>query len=1148
MWAATGSLLFVNAGWRDLPHTDLIDRQYLANLKTQGFTVDVCRMTELDRARLFQHNVAVLLWLPPVTHTNSVDYYRERLPLLREFVESGGGLFFNYTEAGTSVVYERTYYKLANELLAPWGLRAIHEVVRDPEHTFRHKAGMREYFIRTRNLSDHPITNDIDEITFPTYWWDQNSFQADANWTVLVRGEPTAYTTVDVDEPITSQHVKGSITTAPGIVAARNIGKGRVVFDAISPVYTLSDGYHYMVDGLVLDAGGVMQLHRQAFHWLAEPSLRSGSPGGFSGPSYSPSAAEQVDFTDVRLFPVGKPTGPTCVDNLPTFLGLYGAHSNLTDGTATVEELCRRAQELGYSYLVFTDPLELMTGEKYQTLKAMCKQASSEEFLALPGMEYSSDRLWSPYMEQPPSKFGASMTGRRQGQPRFLITYLDTWVGDPHGSKLNRPEPVFKNYPLSPDNQYVLDNGIVYVMNGQPRQCLLHPKQAGVGPWHCVLYNGFATHSYDGDSLFDDSLDLYLDRVANDCRVTPMTYHRITRPEHIPPLGRTFVSATRAAKLQDIDAQASGRGLVYPWRNHNYVTSGPEIELFGVQFADGRPQDYLVVREQEWKLRLRVSSPDGLSDVRVMDGTNILRRFEVGGKTTFAANVTGHHDKQHYLTVVVRDQRGGLAVSGVQVVHGWRHWYGMSGADLISLNDSTYQVGSNGRLDFAWCTGGVLTAGSQIGPRLNVHHEEVNMIARDSHSPTLGGRTGVMIQANEGTEKSLNRLKLTFASEECTVLDQNHEYHHEPGVSPTSNRLARAHIRWYSFTPRLYDWNLLLVETDVEILRDLTLQEGEAGSWPRLVTLRYAPAEVITMDNYALRRGDDQLLTAPWNPEQDAPLKNVRLPVGGYVGLYPGTTAAMVVYSLDGHAHVSMSNSSIRFGTGNGGEKLHKGDRLQFEYVVGLKSQLESPAQFEMVRRVYGLDGSAPGYTVQTDSGNVESTTFALRLRAENGYVVAQVSRCQEMPTDLPIIIRGLNDHWNVSLYDYQSGVLKRVGVAEGIAYTAMDINVKDRQVFLGHSFVCDDQRVHLELHGVDGAEPGELKQAQVEIHNPTVEDLQVVLSSPLFKVSQTVSLAAGTTQQLRIPLDSWTEKRITVITNELTDQLKRRTNSFSGS
>jgi len=1155
----TKSILFVNAGWRGLPHEDLLEAKYVADLKLRDFAVDVANLADVDRARLSRYNVAVLLWLPPEPHGDLVDIYRRALPALRDFVESGGGLFFNYTEAGTSVIYERTYHRLANELFAPWGLTAIPEVVRDPTNSFRHDRGMQENFVRTKNLVRHPIGEGIDEIYFPSYWWDQNSFTIDRRWTAIARAERSAYTTADVDAPTDGPHARGSIPSEPPIFAVREVGKGRVVFDTISPVYTFSAGYHMSNDGVVLEDGNVFCLHVQAYQWLAAPSLAAGKPGGFEGPSYTPATAKKVEFTDVRVVsPELK--GPAFARNLPTFFGLYGAHSNLTDGKASVAEFCERARELGYSWLVFTDPLELMSEEKYAQLVDLCAAASRNDFLALPGMEYESDRLWAPRIELPSSEFGPSLPGRGHGRPRFVITYIKQWVGAKLGAKPPGKDPILSNYPLSPDGSYVVDNGIIYVSNGQPRQCLIAPKGAGVGPWHTVLYNGFATHSYDGRSLVDDSLDWFFDRIGNDYRITPMTYHRILRPQDIPRIGETFVSAARAEKLSKLTPQ--GAGLVYPWRNHNYVTSGPKIDLYGVAVPD-RPRDYLVLREAEWKCGFEVSSDVGLAEVILMDGTRVFRRYALHAAKRYADVIVGHFDKQHYFTLRVRDVHGKEAVSGAQVVHGWRHWYGMSGADLIQCNDSTFQVDSRGKLDFAWGTGGVLAGGAEIGPRLNVPHTETTPIARDAHSPRMGGRTGVMIDTDKGSEWSLNRLDMHFASEECTVLDQVHENHPEPGLAPVRNTIARGHVRWYSFTPRLYDWNFLLVETNVELLRDVELKKPHEWAGPPLCTLSYSPSEINSMDRFVHRAPEGTVSREVWGPlagrPKNSPFQHRALDVGGYVGLYPGKTASLVVYSLDGNAQlpvgsapnvqdkhvvraqVSLVDSNLRFGFGRGGEKLLKGQRFSFHYLVGLKYLMSDPEDFEKIRRLYGLDNEAPCYSVDLDVGEVVSTQYALRLRANRYAVRGRITSCPELPSDLPLMLEGMNDRWNVSLYDYDRGTIKRVGSSAGVAYSAVDINIGPRNLFFGHPFVCDDQRIVLNLHRVEGEEPGQPKVAVVGLHNPTHEDLDVSLRSPLFGVRNRVRIAAGSSQMVRLPLADWTVKRITVHTNELTAQIPRR-------
>ena len=78
-------------------------------------------------------------------------------------------------------------------------------------------------------MPEHPVTDGVDQVYLPMHWWDQNSFEADQSWKLLVRAEPSGYTTTDVDVPATGPHVKGTITSAPPVVAARQVGNGRIL-------------------------------------------------------------------------------------------------------------------------------------------------------------------------------------------------------------------------------------------------------------------------------------------------------------------------------------------------------------------------------------------------------------------------------------------------------------------------------------------------------------------------------------------------------------------------------------------------------------------------------------------------------------------------------------------------------------------------------------------------------------------------------------------------------------------------------------------------------------------------------------------------------------------------------------------------------
>ena len=66
-----------------------------------------------------------------------------------------------------------------------------------------------------------------------------------------------------------------------------------------------------------------------------------------------------------------------------------------------------------------------------------------------------------------------------------------------------------------------------------------------------------------------------------------------------------------------------------------------------------------------------------------------------------------------------------------------------------------------------------------------------------------------------------------------------------------------------------------------------------------------------------------------------------------------------------------------------------------------------------------------------------------------------------------------------------------------------------------------------------------------MDLHNPTFEELELVVRSPLFGCALTVKVAPGSSQSLKFPLSEWNDRRVTIFTDALADQIKRRKIGF---
>ncbi len=142
-----------------------------AHLREQGWQTLVTRWTQqkLDARFLRQFNVILLANYPEIdkdVRANNVlvvkpDYEEPVREALQEFVSVGGGLL----TFGGDYPMDRD---ATNAFLKPWDIEVLREQVVDPAHSFTQKNGMRWVYLITDNIRQHPITNNVITIFYPT--------------------------------------------------------------------------------------------------------------------------------------------------------------------------------------------------------------------------------------------------------------------------------------------------------------------------------------------------------------------------------------------------------------------------------------------------------------------------------------------------------------------------------------------------------------------------------------------------------------------------------------------------------------------------------------------------------------------------------------------------------------------------------------------------------------------------------------------------------------------------------------------------------------------------------------------------------------------------------------------------------------------
>ncbi|NQT51953.1 hypothetical protein HQ576_07880, partial [bacterium] len=373
--------------------SQFIDPALKGKLRDRGYEVGHLEYRAVTPEALRPFNVLILQWAPTAGDTAGSKTYLQKLPIIEDYVRSGGGIL---------VTCENAYdaFRNINQLLKRFDAEVLVESLVDPTHTFRQKRYLQYYFCSTENLDGaHPVTRGVPRLIVPL----NHSLGGGGTlplrvrppWQVIVRGAPTA------------KSAKGTYPSAPPLVAVRPFGAGRVGLFPTHTTYWVNAGYHQIWEGICLDQGNGFQLLDNFCRWLAEPSLASGKLGGFREAKPEPAkpappATEGVASTDVytRLIAAGARKPVTEIRHerkkLRDFVGVVGVRTATScvkpnsygGGVGSVADYCRRARARGDSFIVFTELLEAMDATKWAKLVADCKAQTDKDFIAIPGLAY----------------------------------------------------------------------------------------------------------------------------------------------------------------------------------------------------------------------------------------------------------------------------------------------------------------------------------------------------------------------------------------------------------------------------------------------------------------------------------------------------------------------------------------------------------------------------------------------------------------------------------------------------------------------------------------------------------------------------------------------------------------------------------------
>lgn len=984
------SILVIGRGGR---RSLMIDKRYREQLEEDGYVVVAAAGGDVSWDILRQFNVVVLA---------GSGLNKE---LLGRFMEQGGG------------VLELRSWGHQRSFSRSLGIRVLREGIvekdKDKVHSYRAFHPQLIFGLTTNIVEGHPVTEGVKNLWYPIEWFYDESTAAlrqdDDSWQILIKGSETAYSSPTYRFDDTQRmgkhvipHPMGSYKSEPPILAVREYRNGRIVLFASNFSFWMTSVYHrWWENGYVMKNGDGYKLLDNIYRWLAQPSLKKGTLGGWSGAKIL-GPPETVSTSTSRYLgpheqePQGRPYG-----------GVIGIHSAYSDGKGTVREYCDIAKEKGYDFIVFTEVVKLMSKEKWDALAKDCARESTETFLAIPGIRFGS----------------------------FVCFNLYGWPSD------RRLSPEIPYAAINNEGE-LTDIGQIYFVQDWPNMVFVAPGLSSFPPGAARFHQCLAVFSYEKGKLVDSAVDYYLSRQADQFNYQPMSIVSIYSPEELQGLPEdvylTYDLAPSLEKLlYQMKRNANKWGIKESRLKTTFVSNGPLINRFYLEgkrrLVDLWQEWYSWSRGEEARIHIDVYSDSPVKQVSLYRRKEIIRQFRPNAKR-FVTTVTEIMRQDGPYVLVVEDARGRQAISSSIVT--MNNYYGR-----VNIN-----YGTNKCADLQGIIGGGISGLSYWHARIipMVRQEDIVPYTFDMDMAKIEISTRPEFSA-EGERERIGppRRDIVFSSEDVDIID-NH-YLTRPGFR--CPRDVKTVVRYTHFRSRPNSYNMILVDCRTEFKKDLYLKDSRVS----LVRLgggfrRYA---YLGADGL-LHEGGTKIITTG-------------LATRGFVAKFPGVWGSPAIYAVrDIPYYLDLTPGSLGLGRKVVGKFIRGGTVWRDRFLVVLNNGAPvGSREFRHLWDIYGFDGK-PSYTVNLGHGRVVDTVYALTLETQDYYVSGKISNAA-LPNDLPVIVTGLNPNWDAGAYDKETGRLERIGVFEGMGFYALDIR-RTRNVFIGNLLTCDRPEIKLFL------------------------------------------------------------------------------------
>ena len=1030
----------------DLGYPDLLHLPAVVRLEKAGAQVRQGNLDNLSWNVARQYRVIIAIVeqrYPPQPHAAAVK-------TLVRFVQAGGGLmYFNYIDgvSQAGMLHDMAQVRDLNQVhwsevssfLKPFGAAIPWQTVLDPAHQFTNPTGFDlPYAYTDRITPGSPLTAGVKGL-----WYNAQRrallctepLLISKQWTILASAMPQARALwLGGSRPgrASSLAKKGGLLP---IVAARKFGAGRIVLFGLTPMEVFYGQGLASYGDIAWSRGNGLQrsdfgaLYNNALNWLARRAGQATTLGqGALKPVVNPWAVPATLPDWSKLPPIS--------GLIPRPMrGVIGLHSTLSDGQATPQELITAARKLHLQWVAFTERLEDFSPAKWKELTQICRQTSTANFLALPGLDYAdlngTRYVAFGYFNWPPAKYFSQDKKHLIG-PQWWFA-----AGMPPNGPYEISRGPLHYWDLSLYNAFAIRTAIAGKTVQTARQTLkgfLHMTGVQDDPEPMAV-----AMCYNAAQLAAAA--------ANTCNY--WLYHH---PGPASRLGTTY------GYLNPSDVFISNGPLVTAWRaiNATRITGGK----------------WWLPGSEQYRVQLAARSTAPLTDIRIYDGPYLLLRFRPN-KQRVALQFDLPHDEQRYLTAEITDASGRKAFTDGIFVRDFLNFRFMCGDRGNSICDGV-ETGRNGPyltgptapyqrkmtvfgaiagygeppFDIIppLFDGGIRSVGFVITPRLGIDHY--------SYAPAgaiLEKRMGIPVCSVDGL---LQRSTVTGY-----FPGQADAWSPKPAPHPIQS--VRVHYSTLAVTPEAHGPGVLFVRGTVRVNRPLRLTSLNLCN-------AYYPASpgggnlvaLVTPEKsfFGMCAGKPAYAQAAAAPGSFAEIFPSLWGAGGIITLDKG-------YRLDVGA--SQRSSSVGLSLDRMPRRLTPGDSLRFRYLLVRGALREQPNTrgWEALVREMGLRGR-PAYTVtEVKAGRVAGTRFGLTLSPHKGGVRAVISRA-DLPIRLPVFVSGMNPNWTFAWFDLNrhEWFPSAVNARRQQGYFTLDLRKGPYHIFAGEPVLANDPRVRVEV------------------------------------------------------------------------------------